>query len=75
MPELCCAGRRWQVAAASNLLDALIQGGVPVPSGCRAGSCHACLVRCLEGEPPAGMTLLGTQQVRLQVMRLALKTA
>src|SRR3989344_6538028 len=51
MPELCCAGRRWQVAAASNLLDALIQGGVPVPSGCRAGSCHACLVRCLEGEP------------------------
>ena len=39
------------MAAASNLLDALIQGGVPVPSGCRAGSCHACLVRCLEGEP------------------------
>lgn len=39
------------VAPETNLLDALIGAGSPVPYSCRAGSCHACLVRCVEGEP------------------------
>lgn len=51
MPELEVAGKRWTVAPASNLLDALNAGGCNVPYSCRAGSCHACLVRCLSGEP------------------------
>ena len=51
MPELEVAGKRWTVAPASNLLDALNAGGCRVPFSCRAGSCHACLVRCLAGEP------------------------
>jgi CDP-4-dehydro-6-deoxyglucose reductase len=51
MPELYCAGQRWTVAPATNLLDALIGAGLPVPYSCRAGSCHACLVRCVDGEP------------------------
>ncbi|MCY1219831.1 Naphthalene 1,2-dioxygenase system ferredoxin--NAD(P)(+), reductase component [compost metagenome] len=51
MPELEVAGKRWTVAPASNLLDALNAGGCKVPYSCRAGSCHACLVRCLSGEP------------------------
>jgi NAD(P)H-flavin reductase/ferredoxin len=51
MPELRCAGRRWTVPTDSNLLDALTLAGVTVPSSCRAGSCHACLVRCVAGEP------------------------
>ncbi|WP_312935010.1 iron-sulfur-binding ferredoxin reductase [Pseudomonas sp.] len=51
MPELCVGTRRWSVPAGSNLLDALNQAGVSVPCSCRAGSCHACLVRCLAGEP------------------------
>ncbi|WP_273819259.1 iron-sulfur-binding ferredoxin reductase [Pseudomonas asplenii] len=51
MPELRVGERAWSVAAGSNLLDALNQAGVRVPYSCRAGSCHACLVRCLQGEP------------------------
>ena len=51
MPELHCAGKRWSVARATNLLDALIAAGLPVPYSCRAGSCHACLVRCVDGAP------------------------
>lgn len=51
MPELRVGERAWSVAAGSNLLDALNQAGVRVPYSCRAGSCHACLVHCLQGEP------------------------
>ena len=51
MPELHVADRHWSVADGTNLLDALNQAGVAVPYSCRAGSCHACLVRCVRGEP------------------------
>ncbi|PYY92375.1 iron-sulfur-binding ferredoxin reductase [Pseudomonas sp. TKO26] len=51
MPELTVGSRRWSVAPASNLLDALNQAGVAVPYSCRAGSCHACLVQCVQGLP------------------------
>lgn len=51
MPNLRVGERRWPVDVASNLLDALHQAGIPIPYSCRAGSCHACLVRCLAGEP------------------------
>ncbi|OLF52804.1 iron-sulfur-binding ferredoxin reductase [Pseudomonas chlororaphis] len=51
MPELRVGERQWSVAAGSNLLDALNQAGVSVPYSCRAGSCHACLVHCIEGLP------------------------
>ncbi|MGE7992342.1 iron-sulfur-binding ferredoxin reductase [Pseudomonas sp. NPDC089554] len=51
MPELCVGERRWAVPTGSNLLDALNDAGVSVPYSCRAGSCHACLVHCLEGQP------------------------
>ncbi|MHA6577324.1 iron-sulfur-binding ferredoxin reductase [Pseudomonas yamanorum] len=57
MPELHVGERHWSVAAGSNLLDALNQAGVAVPYSCRAGSCHACLVRCqgdlLDNQPEA----------------------
>ena len=51
MPELRVGERSLTVEPACNLLDALLAGGVSVPYSCRAGSCHACLVRCLRGEP------------------------
>ncbi|QKE62459.1 iron-sulfur-binding ferredoxin reductase [Aquipseudomonas campi] len=50
MPELHVAGQSWSVSSASNLLDALNAAGLRVPYSCRAGSCHACLVRCVRGE-------------------------
>ncbi|HLA30315.1 MAG TPA: iron-sulfur-binding ferredoxin reductase [Pseudomonas sp.] len=51
MPELRVGEQCLQVEVASNLLDALHGGGIAVPYSCRAGSCHACLVRCVRGEP------------------------
>jgi len=51
MPELRAGDRRWSVVPGINLLDALNSAGLAVPYSCRAGSCHACLVRCLSGEP------------------------
>ncbi|XLX39249.1 iron-sulfur-binding ferredoxin reductase [Ectopseudomonas mendocina] len=51
MPELRVGVQQLQVAPQTNLLDALLGGGVAVPYSCRAGSCHACLVRCVDGEP------------------------
>jgi NAD(P)H-flavin reductase/ferredoxin len=51
MPELSVGELRLAVEPMSNLLDALHRGGVGVPYSCRAGSCHACLVRCVRGEP------------------------
>ena len=50
MPELRAGGRHWEVATGSNLLDALRAEGIAIPYSCRAGSCHACLVRCTQGE-------------------------
>ena len=51
MPELKAAGQAWSVTPGSNLLDALNGAGLRVPYSCRSGSCHACLVRCVRGEP------------------------
>ena len=51
MPEITVGAVRVTVEAASNLLDGLLNAGIAVPNSCRAGSCHACLIRCLKGEP------------------------
>ncbi len=51
MPELTHGDRSWTVGEGSNLLDALNDAGLCVPYSCRAGSCQACLVRCVRGVP------------------------
>ncbi|EWC40036.1 iron-sulfur-binding ferredoxin reductase [Stutzerimonas stutzeri] len=71
MPELSCAGRRWTVAVDSNLLDALLDAGVPVPFSCRAGSCHACLVRCVAGSAQEQQTGLLSAEQHARGWRLA----
>jgi NAD(P)H-flavin reductase/ferredoxin len=71
MPELHVGERHWTVAAGSNLLDSLNQAGVSVPYSCRAGSCHACLVRCIEGEPLDALPQALDADKRQQGWRLA----
>lgn len=71
MPELSVGARQWSVAPASNLLDALLQAGVALPFSCRSGSCHACLVRCLRGEPLDAKPEALDAQRRAQGWRLA----
>jgi NAD(P)H-flavin reductase/ferredoxin len=71
MPELQVGERRWTVAPGSNLLDSLNLAGVAVPYSCRAGSCHACLVRCIKGEPADALPQALDPVKRLQGWRLA----
>lgn len=71
MPELQVGERRWTVAPGSNLLDSLNQAGIAVPYSCRAGSCHACLVRCIKGEPADALPEALDSGKRLQGWRLA----
>ena len=71
MPELQVGERRWAVTAGSNLLDSLNQAGVAVPYSCRAGSCHACLVRCIAGEPVDALPQALDAGKRQQGWRLA----
>ena len=71
MPELKVGDKRVQVPATSNLLDALLSAGIAVPNSCRAGSCHACLVRCLQGEPADAQPDALTAGQRQQGWRLA----
>lgn len=71
MPELHVGERHWSVASGSNLLDCLNQAGVSVPYSCRAGSCHACLVRCVDGEPDDALPEALDAGKRQQGWRLA----
>ena len=71
MPELRVGERHWAVAAGSNLLDSLNQAGIAVPYSCRAGSCHACLVRCTAGEPVDALPQALDAGKRQQGWRLA----
>ncbi|MBT9531191.1 MAG: iron-sulfur-binding ferredoxin reductase, partial [Pseudomonas sp.] len=71
MPEVKVASQTIQVPQASNLLDALLAAGIAVPNSCRAGSCHACLVRCLQGEPEDAQPDALSAAQRQQGWRLA----
>ena len=59
MPELRVAGRTLATDDGDNLLDALLDAGLNVPYSCRAGACHACMVRCrgeLEDAQPQALS-------------------
>nr|WP_319526770.1 iron-sulfur-binding ferredoxin reductase [Pseudomonas laurentiana] len=71
MPELCAGEHCWAVASGSNLLDALNDAGMAIPYSCRAGSCHACLVRCLEGLPTDTNPTALAEEKRQEGWRLA----
>jgi NAD(P)H-flavin reductase len=53
MPTLRHLDRELAPAAGESVLDCLLRAGVAVPSSCRAGACQSCLVRAVDGEPPA----------------------
>ncbi|MGB4073582.1 iron-sulfur-binding ferredoxin reductase [Pseudomonas sp.] len=71
MPELRVAEHCLEVAATTNLLDSLLAAGIRVPYSCRAGSCHACLVRCVRGDVLDGKPEALDQARREQGWRLA----
>ncbi|WP_217476483.1 iron-sulfur-binding ferredoxin reductase [Stutzerimonas stutzeri] len=71
MPELTVEDRRWTVSAGRNLLDALNDAGLRVPYSCRAGSCQACLVRCVQGAPADARPEALDAELRAKGWRLA----
>jgi NAD(P)H-flavin reductase/ferredoxin len=71
VPKVTVGETQVCLAPATNLLDGLLAAGIKVPYSCRAGSCHACMVRCLSGEPlDAQPDALSVEQ-RQQGWRLA----
>lgn len=71
MPELRVAGQTLTVERAANLLDSLLAAGLNVPYSCRSGSCHACMVQCLTGEPEDNKPRALSPEQRMQGWRLA----
>ncbi len=44
------SGRQLQVPADQSILEAALAEGLPFPHNCRAGICHSCRCRLVEGE-------------------------
>lgn len=59
MPKVSYGGQSYECGDQS-VLDCLTAQGVPIPSGCRSGICHSCLMCAVEGTVPekaqAGLT-------------------
>jgi NAD(P)H-flavin reductase/ferredoxin len=53
MPEVNFEGRVYRLAENETVLDALLRQGVPAAHSCKAGACHACLLRASSGTIPA----------------------
>lgn len=47
------AGRAYGLRPGESVLEGLARHGVNVPAACRAGACHACLLRADTGDPVA----------------------
>jgi ferredoxin-NADP reductase/ferredoxin len=71
MPVVCHEGQSVELAEGQSVLDALLAQGVPVPYACRAGICQSCLMRAVEGQPPASSQQGLKETLRLQNYFLA----
>ena len=52
MPKVSFQGNDYSLAENETVLDALLRHGVPATHSCKAGACHACLLRASEGTIP-----------------------
>jgi NAD(P)H-flavin reductase/ABC-type phosphate/phosphonate transport system substrate-binding protein/polyferredoxin/ferredoxin len=59
--EVTIAGRTLGWREGESLLESLERQQVDIPSSCRAGACHSCLVKAEQGTPPA-MAQLGLKE-------------
>jgi len=53
MPVLQFEERKYSVADGESVLECLTSQGAVVPSSCRSGACQTCLMRSVDGTPPA----------------------
>jgi CDP-4-dehydro-6-deoxyglucose reductase, E3 len=54
MASIRYEGRSAGLEPGETVLDGLLRSGRHVPHSCRAGACQSCLVRAVQGTPPAG---------------------
>ncbi|MGE5133697.1 MAG: 2Fe-2S iron-sulfur cluster-binding protein [Gemmatimonadota bacterium] len=45
------AGQRYELRPGESVLEGMARHGVGLPSACRAGACHTCLLRAESGDP------------------------
>jgi CDP-4-dehydro-6-deoxyglucose reductase len=45
------AGRHYELRPGESVLEGMARHGVGLPSACRAGACHTCLLRAESGDP------------------------
>lgn len=69
MAKLQVGSQTIEASSGSNLLEALLSAGLPVPHSCRSGACQSCLVQCngalLDLKPQALSELQRSQGWRL----------
>jgi NAD(P)H-flavin reductase/ferredoxin len=53
MPKITLDGRTHDIEAGTTVLEGLLRDGVSIPHSCRNGICQSCLMRVVEGAPPA----------------------
>ncbi|MGY6217813.1 FAD-binding oxidoreductase [Methylolobus aquaticus] len=53
MPILSYGRDSWPIREGQSVLDCLLEQGIPVPHSCRSGLCQGCLMRAVDGTPPA----------------------
>lgn len=53
MPKIRLGDHEYLLEQNESILDGLSRHGVTIPSSCRKGTCQTCLLRAIEGTPPA----------------------
>lgn len=61
MAQVRYGEKSFEWASGESLLDCLERNGVDVPSSCRSGACHSCLVKVVEG-PISPVAQLGLKE-------------
>ncbi len=52
MPDITFQQQRYPLLEGESVLDGLLRQGVSVPSSCRSGICHSCMMHAELGTPP-----------------------
>lgn len=53
MPKITFEGKTYDCHEGETVLDCMTRHGVLIPSSCQSGACQTCMIRALEGTPPA----------------------
>ena len=53
MPRITIGGQSYECKNQQSVLDCMTANGVTIPSSCRSGLCHTCMMRALKGKVPS----------------------